>query len=162
MDTAFRVSDLLAGRHQHRRVEFSVALGLVMPQVETAPEGRASGSLTARQGIVMFEGSAVVGARMTCVRCLTSWEEELEAEVAAYFATRPSEDQYPMTPDGVIDLEPPVVDAVGGSLPLLPLCREDCAGLCPVCGTDLNVERCGGHESDEDSPFGALRQLITD
>ena len=44
--------------------------------------------------------------------------------------------------DDFIDLAPLAHDAIFLDLPLAPLCREDCKGLCPFCGIDRNEERC--------------------
>jgi uncharacterized protein len=51
------------------------------------------------------------------------------------------EEAYPLEHD-VVDLAPLAHDAILLDLPLAPLCREDCAGLCPSCGIDRNEERC--------------------
>jgi uncharacterized protein len=59
-----------------------------------------------------------------------------------------------------IDLEPAIHDEVSLSLPAAPTCRPDCAGLCAVCGTDLNEAPCDGHGDGSDSPFAALKQLF--
>jgi uncharacterized protein len=48
------------------------------------------------------------------------------------------------------------------SLPMKPLCREDCQGLCPVCGTNLNKSTCDCKREWEDPRFAALRKLKTD
>jgi uncharacterized protein len=45
------------------------------------------------------------------------------------------------------------------ALPVKPLCREDCAGLCPRCGADRNETACGCTETVRSSPFAALAAL---
>ena len=45
------------------------------------------------------------------------------------------------------------------ALPLKPLCREDCAGLCPQCGANLNEGPCGCEPDTEDDRWAALREL---
>jgi uncharacterized protein len=45
------------------------------------------------------------------------------------------------------------------ALPMKPLCREDCRGLCPVCGTNLNRGTCNCNPAWEDPRFAALREL---
>lgn len=52
-----------------------------------------------------------------------------------------------------------VKEAVALGTPVQPLCREDCRGLCPRCGTDLNLERCTCEPEVRHSPFDVLRQL---
>ena len=48
------------------------------------------------------------------------------------------------------------------ALPMKPLCREDCRGLCPVCGTNLNKGTCSCTREWEDPRFAALKKLKTD
>jgi uncharacterized protein len=47
------------------------------------------------------------------------------------------------------------------SLPMKPLCRDDCKGLCVVCGTNLNLETCGCKRDWEDPRLAALKELKT-
>ena len=47
------------------------------------------------------------------------------------------------------------------SLPMKPLCRDDCKGLCVVCGTNLNLETCGCKRDWEDPRLAALKKLKT-
>ena len=61
--------------------------------------------------------------------------------------------------DSKVDLEPMVRDTVGVALPLNPLCREDCRGLCPRCGADRNGGDCGCAEETGDPRWSALREL---
>jgi uncharacterized protein len=46
------------------------------------------------------------------------------------------------------------------AMPMRPLCREDCRGLCPQCGTNLNVDSCGCTRERHDPRFDGLRTLI--
>jgi uncharacterized protein len=46
------------------------------------------------------------------------------------------------------------------SLPLQPLCRDDCRGLCPRCGANLNQEPCGCERPPADPRMDALRKLL--
>ena len=80
-----------------------------------------------------------------CRRCGGPVSGEVEAEVRERFAPpggrNEDEDAYPLAGDE-IDLEPLARDAVLLELPLAPLCRPDCQGLCPECGTNLNEDSC--------------------
>ncbi|KFI49697.1 YceD family protein [Bifidobacterium biavatii] len=70
-----------------------------------------------------------------------------------------SEDTYPLTPDGAFaDLEALIRDTLAESLPLQPLCREDCLGLCPQCGADLNEDP-DHHHDVVDERFASLAAL---
>ena len=58
-----------------------------------------------------------------------------------------------------LDLGAFLPEIVALALPVKPLCREDCAGLCPRCGADLNNDPCECAEVPADSPFAALAAL---
>ena len=62
--------------------------------------------------------------------------------------------------DGTVDMAGPATDELALAIPLAPLCRSDCRGLCPICGTDLNTDPCDGHADDSDSPFASLKDLF--
>jgi uncharacterized protein len=68
------------------------------------------------------------------------------------------EDTYPLTGEQ-LDLAPLVRDALLLSLPLAPLCRPDCAGLCPVCGAELAEGPCGCDTTPTDPRWSALDDL---
>jgi uncharacterized protein len=91
-----------------------------------------------------------------CRRCLTDVRDELDIDVdAAVFSANPelADDPafYPL-PDRATSVD--VTDVVREELALaaqadLLLCRDDCAGLCPRCGADLNAGPCGCHTPAE-------------
>jgi uncharacterized protein len=108
---------------------------------------------------VKAEFAVTAPAHLTCTRCLTEWEEELSVDAEQYFRHLPDEDGYSIV-DKQVDVTGPARDELALALPATPLCRVDCRGLCPTCGTDLNSDPCGGHGDDSDSPFATLRDLF--
>src|SRR4029077_12174807 len=58
-----------------------------------------------------------------------------------------------------IDLDPIVREQVLLALPLSVLCKEDCKGLCPECGQDLNERECGHKPANPLNPFAKLKDL---
>jgi uncharacterized protein len=103
---------------------------------------------------VLVSGTASATAIGTCSRCLDPLTEEIEVDLTELFAYPGSateettdEDEIPRLVDDRIDLEPIVRDAVVLALPLVPLCEEDCAGLCTECGVKwADLEPGHGHE----------------
>ena len=97
-----------------------------------------------------------------CSRCLGPISREITEPVRELFERRPIEGQtYPL--DGEeIDLELPVRDAVLLDLPVAPLCRPDCRGLCPICGADRNEVSCDCDDTVPDPRWDALRELTFD
>ena len=97
-----------------------------------------------------------------CMRCLADAGLDVHVESREYQATSPGESDELTTPyvdEGKLDLSAWAHDAVVLALPNKILCREDCAGLCPVCGKDLNREP-HEHEGEEADPrWAALSEL---
>lgn len=100
--------------------------------------------LEAIPGGVMATGTVVVPWQGVCRRCTAEVTGTLEVSVRERFMERPEpgdDEAYPLDDDH-LDLRPLVHDAVVLELPANPLCREECAGLCPHCGADRNLEAC--------------------
>lgn len=108
--------------------------------------------------IADFEAGAD-SAHFACVRCLTEWDGPIATTGTQHFARVPDEDGYAIV-DRQIDLSGPATDELALAMPAAPLCRDDCKGLCPICGTDLNTDPCDGHGEESDSPFAVLKDLF--
>ena len=123
----------------------------------------------------LLQGS-VEGAGVTqCARCLEDVEIPLSGELEGYYLIDGSdapadreEDEFSVLPDDhCIDVAPLIPAALLLELPLVPLCSEDCLGICPECGANLNEGECGcaGRKAEEAvaaSPFAALKDLKFD
>jgi len=96
-----------------------------------------------------------------CYRCLA--DAVVDAEIAAreYQATSADSDELrtPYLEDDQLDLTAWARDALVLALPEKILCRIDCAGLCPVCGRDLNIDPHGHDDEELDSRWAALSEL---
>lgn len=120
---------------------------------------------TDRGLLASFDARATVGER--CARCLipvdcpirVRFEEEYVPIVDANTGRRlggvAQEEGFTIGVDFVLDLREPLRQYVLMSEPLKPLCRPDCAGLCPTCGEDLNSGPCGC-PTDVDERWHAL------
>jgi len=98
-----------------------------------------------------------------CVRCLTSLDEArtFQLQELYYYPGRDADEDALFVTNDQIDLEPALRDAVVLELPFSPLCRPDCAGLCPVCGADLNETPDHRHDDPVDPRWAALQDLGT-
>lgn len=103
---------------------------------------------------VSVRGKLSSSARLECVRCLNAFDLAVEvdftvfADVSGASDRREEEalerDDYMLFHDGRrLDLRESVRELLLLELPITPHCREDCPGLCPKCGADLNVGPCG-------------------
>ncbi len=137
------------------------AIGLEKEQIALAEEARWSVTVTNVGEEFWLAGEIHGTAMMECRRCLAP----TPVPVHAYFqhllryqpgtegvqlVEEPEEDVYFFgAPD--LDLSGFLAEAFVVELPLAPLCKEDCAGLCPVCGANRNEVDCG-HDQDAEPP----------
>ncbi len=118
-----------------------------------------------RSGGVRVEGSLDALIRLTCRRCLT--ENERRLEVPYRFFVEPGlepdaadEGLYPLQrEEDPLDLGPMVREELLVVIPEFSLCREECRGLCPHCGTDLNSDTCDCETAELDPRWEVLRKL---
>ena len=97
-----------------------------------------------------------------CVRCLGDAGLDVSVKDRQYQATSPEEDDELRTPyliDDRLDLSAWARDAVALALPDQILCRSDCAGLCAVCGRDLNTEPHEHEDECGDERWARLAEL---
>jgi uncharacterized protein len=96
-----------------------------------------------------------------CFRCLADAELPLSLRLREYQATKPESDdeRTEYLADDRLDLSAWARDAIALALPDQILCRDDCAGLCPVCGKDLNAEPHEHIDERTDPRWAALEAL---
>jgi uncharacterized metal-binding protein YceD (DUF177 family) len=109
--------------------------------------------LTRQESQVLVRGALEGGFFVECSRCIGPAEVLIEEPALAllYLPPRRSTEEEPEEGDlddyrhdgDVVDLEPAVREHLVLGIPMAPLCREDCKGLCLTCGADLNREPCG-------------------
>jgi uncharacterized protein len=135
---------LRSGDQARERVEIALdPLVLAGQEYEPRPNPvSAELSVTRASSGTVLELSLDVSLAGPCFRCLTDAELSLELRLREYQAAKPqSEDERTeYLVDDRLDLSAWARDAIALALPDQILCRDDCAGLCPVCGKDLNAE----------------------
>jgi DUF177 domain-containing protein len=110
------------------------------------------------QGVVV-QGQFTAQLPAECVRCLKPCSQLVRTKLQDLFIYPPSNSSDPLLTigeDAILDLEPLLREYMLLDLPMRPLCRPDCQGLCPVCGTDLNVSECG-HDRQTAPPAPSIR-----
>jgi len=100
------------------------------------------------EGRYYWHGKLAAQVAEQCRRCLTPVPVEVTADVGALFTRDPEAqddpDSYPVARDATaIDVTPAVREELILAIPRYVVCREDCRGLCPRCGHDLNTGPCG-------------------
>jgi uncharacterized protein len=109
----------------------------------------------------VFELAFSVRLHGPCYRCLEDAVLDLPISAREYQATNPESDEMrtPYLDNDQLDLSAWARDALALELPDKILCKPDCAGLCPICGKDLNMEPHDHGEREPDSRWSALSEL---
>ena len=128
-------------------------------------------TLTNTGEAILLQGSVSTSGTTQCARCLEEACVDVEAEVQGYFLLDAAElvqgyeeDEVDVVDEnGDFDISYNILAAVAYATPFVVLCREDCKGLCPHCGCNLNEESCDcTSKPDPTNPFAALAGLSFD
>ena len=124
-------------------------------------------------GEIRVSGEVRTQVRLECSRCLAPFTLSVEGEVDAMFVP-PSADaadgehQHELSPSeldvqplvqGGADLRGLIAEQIHLALPLKPLCRETCGGICPHCGREVAAGPCGCAPPAGDPRWEALKKL---
>jgi uncharacterized protein len=98
-----------------------------------------------------------------CMRCLEDAGQKLHVDAREIDQPGGGEDlRSPYLEEGMLDLAAWARDALALALPTQIVCREDCRGLCSICGHNLNEDPDHAHEAEPDPRWAALRELKLD
>jgi len=135
--------------------------------------GRVHADLNVMQGdqIYYCNGQSRCDADMICSRCAEPYRTTIQGEID--FSIREVADGREQDMDVVIenellvpanakqvDITAPIRESLVLAVPLKPLCREDCRGVCPVCGANRNEKTCECKVDKTDSRWDGLRDLL--
>jgi len=155
-------------------VEEAATLDLVADGVEFLDDVDVLVTLTRMGEDVLAQGTAVTRVRQNCSRCLEPVDTEIAGDFQSLYV--PTTGSYGKRMDrkdfewsdqrvifytsDTIDLSDDIRNCLLFELPKKPLCRKDCAGLCPGCGANLNETTCTCEVPAEDDPWAALRAIV--
>jgi uncharacterized protein len=121
-----------------------------------------------------LEGSLSAGVELECVRCLEPFRLDLAEALDLLFLPSSandgsSDEEHELKDedlavsfyrDDEIDLSQLIREQLYLALPMKPICRADCAGLCPACGANLNLTRCDCTRESVDPRLASLKALL--
>ncbi|MBF0158892.1 MAG: DUF177 domain-containing protein [Magnetococcales bacterium] len=119
---------------------------------------------------IHLRGTTRTTAQFECALCLTPFQHEMVLELDRCFmvgddpADDSSETQMTMDivflPNNRLELLPVIEEELVLGLPMMPRCHDDCAGLCPGCGSNLNRDPCSCSSDREEHSMARLRYLL--
>ena len=121
------------------------------------------GSVTNKASLVELDAAVTYIYEADCDRCgvYTAKKHTLHIQKSLAPSIEGEEsDSILLTPDMKLDLDELVYSEVIVSLPMKHLCNEDCKGICPKCGKNLNEGKCGCPETEIDPRLSALAELL--
>jgi uncharacterized protein len=121
---------------------------------------------------VRIVGHASTTLELACSRCLDGYEVPVDARFDLLYLpalespgdedveVREEDINTAFYKEGIIDLAELLHEQLYLMLPMKPLCRDDCQGICPVCGANRNVTTCACETRWEDPRFAGLKALL--
>lgn len=144
-----------------REVDYDVPAMMVAEDLKLAfLRGKLRLSRT-REGILV-QGRLETAREGECRRCLTTMSIPIELTLEELFEYQPGKEvqsEFSIESDTTLDLTPLLREEIIVNTPLAPLCKPDCAGLCPQCGQNLNEGQCTCEREDIDPRLAVLMQL---
>ena len=119
----------------------------------------------------LLSGRLEYEQQLACPRCLKPTSMSVSSDVELLIEARSNEptigeieleeeDLDVLYVEGEeLDTEPILIEQLQLNIPMRRLCREDCRGLCPACGVDLNEETCECERNETDPRWAALEKL---
>ncbi len=125
---------------------------------------RVTGSVVNRSGYMLLMLQAEAEYETRCARCLEKLHRKItldrEKNAALKNDIREDDDDTVPVADSAIELDGPAGELLFLGLPTRDLCREDCRGLCPKCGKNLNEGDCGCDRKEIDPRLAVLKKFL--
>lgn len=118
---------------------------------------------------IVVRGVVSTSVNLTCNRCLEVFEHQIRCEIDVDYYKGKERYITELDPEGLnvayyegdrIDLMDEVQQCIILALPMKPICKEECLGLCPHCGRNLNKERCICRDEEVDERLAKLGKLL--
>ena len=124
------------------------------------------GSITNLGNCFVLKADIKTKVKMNCSRCMKELEHEVDIPILERFIgdkadeVGQEDDEVWFFEGNVIDLNDVVISNISLNMPMKILCSDDCKGLCPKCGQDLNESDCGCDTTEIDPRFAKLSELF--
>lgn len=112
---------------------------------------------------ISFTGTIKYTFADECARCLEEFDNSIETKFQAEIvqnADEESDEAQLVIKDGNIEMDEAVKQLIYLSMPMKSLCRNNCKGICPGCGVNLNYEKCQCENNLTDPRFDKLKDLL--
>lgn len=131
--------------------------------IEFAKPIELDGLLSVAGDIVSLDCKLKTELVLTCSRCLEKFKHELSIDICEKFSANPASknDEVIFIDSDTVDITEIIENDIVLALPMKRLCKEDCKGLCPHCGSNLNFTTCKCKDEDIDPRLSKLKDLFS-
>ncbi len=160
------VSSALRGEVRQIEFEYDTDSPENLPDVTFTGSVRVKGTFTNQSGYMAIHLTASLPYLTHCARCFKevsgvyTLDFQKPAAVSGTLSDRQDAEEYILIKKGLIDPDPMLLEAMMLDFPMVFLCKEDCKGLCPKCGKDLNEGECGCPKKEIDPRLAILGKLL--
>ena len=160
------INPILKGEKTEINIEYLLTVNEELSDVTFPEVFLVKGNVKDMAGYITLNLVADVLYKTSCARCLAPISKSKEIVFTKTVVSEDMEvqnednDDYIFSKDGYIDVDEALIEQIMLELPLRHLCKEDCKGLCPKCGTDLNFGKCNCDTHEPDPRFDVLRKLL--
>lgn len=166
------IEDLADGVHHLQLDATPESLSLPVDECAFSRPIHLDAVLTKTGNNIVIQAKITTAVTFDCSRCLVAFDESFACQVDVLYEKTDrvlsemedideSEDIEVLDHDAKeIHLGRRIEEAIALAMPLKPLCREDCQGLCPSCGTDLNKSTCNCRKESGDPRWQVLKEMI--
>ena len=162
------ISALLSGAKQSIDFDYALDCGESPDGVTFTDAARVRGSITDMSGYMALSLSAEVPYTTECARCLEPVAGVFRADFTRTVAMPgvltdgDDSDEYVIAENNAVDVDIPLTEQILFDFPSKILCKDDCKGLCPKCGKNLNLGKCSCPEREPDPRLAKLAELLKD
>ncbi len=159
------VSSALRGEVREIAFDYLTDAPENLPDVIFTDRVHIKGKFSNLSGYMSISLTATLPYTTHCARCfkdvsgIFSLDFEKPVAVKGTLSDEDSDD-YLFVKKGLIDPDPVLLEAMMLEFPMVFLCKEDCKGLCPKCGKDLNEGECGCPKKEIDPRLAILGKLL--
>lgn len=121
---------------------------------------RIKGEVQMHQDYYLVTGEVYAEVILRCSRCLGEFLHRIQTTFQQKYAEAGDEEDVFLLKGDRLDLTEPVLESILLELPIKGLCRQDCKGICPVCGIDKNLDECNCIQEDIDPRLVELKKLL--
>ncbi len=165
------IEDLEDGVHEIESETPAETLDIPTDEGRFASPVKIKATITKMGTDLVLRADIAVLFNVPCSRCLANFTEDVESHIDILYERSErlsiNEEDVDEADDLVfldlnareVEIGPRVVESICLALPFKPLCKDDCLGLCPACGTDLNSGTCNCTTEVEDPRWQALKSI---